>query len=400
MKYKKLAALIMAGGVLLSAGMLTGGCGSSQGIQSFKEIRKNNYAYVVTTINPFESDTPIMREYTGSVMALQEVPVSSQVSGTVMEKYIEGGEKVTQGQPLFKIDTRTYAANLAAAQATAAQAAANYENARRDLSRYEQLIASGAISKQTYDTQQAAVEAYRGVWDAAKAQVDLASTNLDDTVVTAPFDGTLSMNDVNIGTYASAGSTALVTISSADPIYVQFDMSENEYLSLTKDGGGTEALGDHLKLRLSDGSIYEETGKIVQINPSLTGGQLTLKAAFPNPNGLLVPGMFAAVVSDAQIAANSILIPTKALVQLLNKDMVDVVVDGKMAQKAVKVGPTYGIYTVIESGLTPDDVVIVEGQGKLQVGQAVEAKETTREELEKAAAEALNFQGGNSGRGK
>jgi membrane fusion protein (multidrug efflux system) len=394
MKYKKLAALIMAGGVLLSAGMLTGGCGSSQGQP------KQQQAMQVTTINPFESDTPIMREYTGSVMALQEVPVSSQVSGTVMEKYIEGGEKVTQGQPLFKIDTRTYAANLAAAQATAAQAAANYENARRDLSRYEQLIASGAISKQTYDTQQAAVEAYRGVWDAAKAQVDLASTNLDDTVVTAPFDGTLSMNDVNIGTYASAGSTALVTISSADPIYVQFDMSENEYLSLTKDSGGTEALGDHLKLRLSDGSIYEETGKIVQINPSLTGGQLTLKAAFPNPNGLLVPGMFAAVVSDAQIAANSILIPTKALVQLLNKDMVDVVVDGKMAQKAVKVGPTYGIYTVIESGLTPDDVVIVEGQGKLQVGQAVEAKGTTREELEKAAAEALNFQGGNSGRGK
>ena len=132
----------------------------------------------------------------------------------------------------------------------------------------------------------------------------------------------------------------------------------------------------------------------------MTGGQLTLKASFPNPNGLLVPGMFAAVVSDAQIAANSILIPTKALVQLLNKDMVDVVVDGKMAQKAVKVGPTYGIYTVIESGLTPDDVVIVEGQAKLQVGQAVDSKETTREELEKAAAEAVAIQGGNTGRGK
>lgn len=394
MKYKKLAALVMAGGFLVSAGMLTGGCGSSQGQQ------KQQQAMQVTTINPFESDTPIMREYTGSVMALQEVPVSSKVSGTVMEKYITGGERVTEGQPLFRIDTRTYAANLAAAQATAAQAAANYENARRDLSRYEQLIASGAISKQTYDTQKAAVEAYLGVWDAAKAQVDLASTNLTDTVVTAPFTGTLSMNDVNIGTYASAGSTALVTISSADPIYVQFDMSENEYLALTKENGGTDVLGDHLKLRLSDGSIYEETGKIVQINPSMTGGQLTLKASFPNPNGLLVPGMFAAVVSDAQIAANSILIPTKALVQLLNKDMVDVVVDGKMAQKAVKVGPTYGIYTVIESGLTPDDVVIVEGQAKLQVGQAVDSKETTREELEKAAAEAVAIQGGNTGRGK
>lgn len=98
------------------------------------------------------------------------------------------------------------------------------------------------------------------------------------------------MDDVNIGTFASAGQTPLVTISSADPLYVQFDMSESEYLSLTKNKSGTETLGDTLKLRLADGSIYQETGKIVQINPGLTGGQLTMKAAYANPDNLLVPG--------------------------------------------------------------------------------------------------------------
>ena len=387
MRYKKFAAAVMAAGFLLSGGVFLGGCGSSQQAAGQKQAIK------VTTFKPFKSDTPIMREYTGSIMALQEVPVRAKVSGTVMEKYITGGQQVTEGQPLYRLDTRNYNSQLANAQAQAAQAAANYENAATDLARYDQLIAAGAISQKVYDNQKAAADAYKGAMDAAQAQVDIASTNLSDTIVTAPFNGKLSMDDVNIGTFATAGTTALVTISS-DPIYVQFDMSENEYLSLNKDKNGTGRLGDALKLRLSDGSIYGETGKIVQVNPNLSGGQLSMKAAFPNPDNLLVPGMYAAVVSDNEIAKGSLLIPTKALVQLLNKDIVDVVVDGKITQKAVKTGGTYGIYTIIESGLDENDVIVVDGQNKVQVGQAVAPEETTKEKLEQDAADSVKGQSG------
>lgn len=388
MRYKKFAAAVMAAGFLLSGGVFLGGCGSSQQAAGQKQAIK------VTTFKPFKSDTPIMREYTGSIMALQEVPVRAKVSGTVMEKYITGGQQVTEGQPLYRLDTRNYNSQLANAQAQAAQAAANYENAATDLARYDQLIAAGAISQKVYDNQKAAADAYKGAMDAAQAQVDIASTNLSDTIVTAPFNGKLSMDDVNIGTFATAGTTALVTISSSDPIYVQFDMSENEYLSLNKDKNGTGRLGDALKLRLSDGSIYGETGKIVQVNPNLSGGQLSMKAAFPNPDNLLVPGMYTAVVSDNEIAKGSLLIPTKALVQLLNKDIVDVVVDGKITQKAVKTGGTYGIYTIIESGLDENDVIVVDGQNKVQVGQAVAPEETTKEKLEQDAADSVKGQSG------
>lgn len=388
MRYKKFAAAVMAAGFLLSGGVFLGGCGSSQQAAGQKQAIK------VTTFKPFKSDTPIMREYTGSIMALQEVPVRAKVSGTVMEKYITGGQQVTEGQPLYRLDTRNYNSQLANAQAQAAQAAANYENAATDLARYDQLIAAGAISQKVYDNQKAAADAYKGAMDAAQAQVDIASTNLSDTIVTAPFNGKLSMDDVNIGTFATAGTTALVTISSSDPIYVQFDMSENEYLSLNKDKNGTGRLGDALKLRLSDGSIYGETGKIVQVNPNLSGGQLSMKAAFPNPDNLLVPGMYAAVVSDNEIAKGSLLIPTKALVQLLNKDIVDVVVGGKITQKAVKTGGTYGIYTIIESGLDENDVIVVDGQNKVQVGQAVAPEETTKEKLEQDAADSVKGQSG------
>lgn len=388
MRYKKFAAAVMAAGFLLSGGVFLGGCGSSQQAAGQKQAIK------VTTFKPFKSDTPIMREYTGSIMALQEVPVRAKVSGTVMEKYITGGQQVTEGQPLYRLDTRNYNSQLANAQAQAAQAAANYENAATDLARYDQLIAAGAISQKVYDNQKAAADAYKGAMDAAQAQVDIASTNLSDTIVTAPFNGKLSMDDVNIGTFATAGTTALVTISSSDPIYVQFDMSENEYLSLNKDKNGTGRLGDALKLRLSDGSIYGETGKIVQVNPNLSGGQLSMKAAFPNPDNLLVPGMYASVVSDNEIAKGSLLIPTKALVQLLNKDIVDVVADGKIAQKPVKVGGTYGIYTIIESGLDENDVIVVDGQNKVQVGQAVDPEETSKDKLEQDARDSVQGQSG------
>ncbi len=379
----------MAAGFLISAGLMTGGCGSSK-----QQGQQGQQAVKVTTFKPFKSDTPIQREYTGSIMALQEVPVRSKVSGTVMEKYVKGGEHVIEGQPLFRLDTRTYSSNLAAAQAQVAQATATYENARKDLARYEELIANGAISRQAYDSQKSATEAYQAVVEAARSQAAIAADNLSDTIVTAPFTGTLSMDDVNIGTFASAGTTPLVTISSADPLYVQFDMSESEYLSLVKNKNGTNTLGDALKIRLADGSIYRETGKIVQINPSLTSGQLTMKASFANPDNLLVPGMYATIVSDAEVAKGSILVPTKALVQLLNRDMLDVVVDGKVQQKSVKLGATYGIYTIVESGIGEDDVIIVEGQNKVTVGQAVAPEETTREALEEEAVKNVSVQHG------
>ncbi len=382
MNYRKWLAATAAAAVL-TAGLLSG-CGSDQQ-QAMPNAK-------VDTFKVFTSDTPIQRQYTGTVEALQEVPVKAKVSGAVTEKYVSGGERVTAGQPLYRLDTRTYRSNLASAQADAARAAATYQNAQTDLARYEKLIAGGAISRQVYDTQKAAVSEYKSAVNAAQAQVQIARDNLNDTIVTAPFTGTLSMDDVNVGTYATAGTTPLVTISSSDPLYVQFDMSEAEYLNLVREHGGTSALGDSLKLQLSDGSEYGYTGKIVQINPSMNGGQISFKAAFPNPGNLLMPGMFTTVVSDSQVAANSLLVPTQAIIPLLDKNMVDVVVGGKVVQKPVNVIGTYGLYSIISSGLNPGDEVIVAGQAKVVSGQAVQAVEVTKATLEKQAKEAMTAQ--------
>lgn len=380
MKYKKWLAVSVLCTVAVT-GVFTGGCGKQQAAQ-------NAQATKVTTFRPFTSDTPIVYEYTGTVAALQEVPVRARVSGTIMEKYINGGDTVTEGQPLYRIDTRQYESALASARANQAQCGATYQNSLSDLARYDQLVAIDGISRQMYDTQKSLTEQYLAAYNAAGAQVQLAQDNLDDTIVRAPFNGKLSLDDVNIGTYATAGNTSLVTISSTDPIYITFDMSETEYLQMSRKNVNMNVWGNDLKLRLSDGSIYGSTGHIVQVSPGLTSGQLSLKAEFANPDGLLVPGMYGTIVSDTEIAANSLLIPTQALIPLLNKNMVDVVVDNKVMQKAVEVGGTYGNYTVITGGLSTDDVIIVEGQGKVTVGQPVAGEEISREKLEEQIAAA------------
>lgn len=380
MKFKKWLAVSVLCAVAVT-GVFTGGCGKQQAAQ-------NAQATKVTTFRPFTSDTPIVYEYTGTVAALQEVPVRARVSGTIMEKYINGGDTVTEGQPLYRIDTRQYESALASARANQAQCGATYQNSLSDLARYDQLVAIDGISRQMYDTQKSLTEQYLAAYNAAGAQVQLAQDNLDDTIVRAPFNGKLSLDDVNIGTYATAGNTSLVTISSTDPIYITFDMSETEYLQMFRKNVNMNVWGNDLKLRLSDGSIYGSTGHIVQVSPGLTSGQLSLKAEFANPDGLLVPGMYGTIVSDTEIAANSLLIPTQALIPLLNKNMVDVVVDNKVMQKAVEVGGTYGNYTVITGGLSTDDVIIVEGQGKVTVGQPVAGEEISREKLEEQIAAA------------
>lgn len=371
MAYRRFFLVALVTSAFLSTALFLGGCGGEK-----KGIPQQTLQ--VSVYKPFQADTPLRHEYSGTVMAMQKVPIRSSVSGLVMEKYVKGGEYVTEGQALYRIDTRNYASALAAAEAKAAQARATYENAKKDLARLDSLMESGAISEKMYDGQKAATEAYRSVYEAAQSQVDLAQNSMNDTVVKAPFSGTLSMDDIPVGTFVAAGQTSLVTLSSTNPLFVQFQMSENEYLA----NKGKTGEKKEWTLRLSDGTIYSEPGEVVQVDSGLQGGQLTMKAAFANPDNLLIPGMYAMIISDAEYKKGSLLIPTKAIIQLLNKDMVDVVVDGKVQQKNIKISGQSGIYTIVESGLSPDDVIIVEGQHKVRVGQEVEVKELTKSDVE------------------
>lgn len=319
---------------VLTIAALLAGCGANQSATK-APVAVNTYKVVA-------ADTPVKAEYSGTVTATDKVPVRPKISGRVVEKYVQGGQEVTEGQPLFRLDSRTYDAALAQAKATQAQSEANLANQQLNLRRYQTLASQDAIPQQTVTDQEAATQQQQAVVEANAAQVDAAQDNVDDTIVYAPFSGKLNVDDVPIGTFATAGSTALVTISSTNPVYVEFSISEAEYLQMTKpaaDNAGS--WGDHLLLRLSDGTMYPYEGHVTQVNHGMDGnsGSIIVKAVFDNPDNLLIPGLYATVVSDTQIQRNALSVPQRAVQQTLGKYYVSVIDGNGEAEPGSHAGP-------------------------------------------------------------
>lgn len=352
--------LFTMGVAVLTVAALLAGCGAQKGAQKG--------AVAVNTYKVTAEDTPVRAEYSGSVAATDKVPVRPKISGRVVEKYVQGGQDVVAGQPLFRLDSREYDAALQAAQANQAQAAANLANQQLNLRRYQTLASQDAISVQTVTDQEAATQQQQAVVEANAAQVQAAQDNVDDTIVYAPFSGKLNVDDVPIGTYATAGSTALVTISSTNPVFVEFSVSEAEYLQMTKktpDAPGS--WGDHLQLRLSDGTMYAYEGHVTQVNHGMDGnsGSIVVKAVFDNPDNLLIPGLYGTVISDTQVQQKALLVPQRAVQQTLGKYFISVINDkGEAEMKEVKPGQKVGKFWIINEGLNDGDTIIVDGYQK------------------------------------
>ncbi|MDU7910791.1 MAG: efflux RND transporter periplasmic adaptor subunit [Veillonella parvula] len=354
-RYSRMLAALVVSAVMVA------GCGSNQ--QQAGDVSVN--AYKITA-----SDAQVNQTYAGTVVAENSVAVHARVTGYVVEKYVKGGEQVVAGQPLYRIDSRQYEASLANAEAQAAQANANYKNAEVDLNRYETLAQQDAIAQQRVDTQRSTAEQAKAAYEAYEASVKIAQDNLGDTMVYAPYSGTLRMDDIDMGTFVQAGSTTLVTIDSIDPIFVEFSMTEQEYLDFMK--------------KLADGETYNQPGSIVQAAKSLdqSTGKLVLKASFPNPDHLLLPNMFATVISPGQKLKDAILVPSRAILQIMDKNFIYVVnADGVVEQKSVEVGGTSGNDTIIKAGLAPGDTIIVDGLTKVKNGVKVNAKLLSKEQL-------------------
>ena len=347
--------------VLTVSALLVAGCGSQQ--QQGTDVAVNSYKIV-------SQNAQVDQTYTGTIKAENSVAVHARVTGYVVEKYVKGGDQVVAGQPLYRIDSRQYESNVATAEANVARANADYQNAETDLGRYETLASQDAIARQRVDTQRSAAEQAKAAVEAQQAALKIAQDNLGDTIIYAPYSGTLSIDAVDVGTFVNAGSTTLVTIDSVDPIFVEFSMTEQEYLEFMNSRSGDETSGTNLKLRLANGEEYKSgVGSVVQAARTLdpSTGKLILKASFPNPDHLLSPNMFATVISPGEQLTNAILVPTKAIVQIMDKNFVYVIgQDGTVSQKAIELGGTTGAFTIVKSGLVDGDEIVVDGLTKVK----------------------------------
>ena len=365
LKYTKTKILFIAL-ITLFTTTLFAGCNEEQ--EQTQQARKAQ----VKAMKVIQRDTPLTSEFAGQIMAADEVKVQSKVSGNVVEKYVTGGQFVSEGQPLYKIDSRQYESAVLKARADLAQSEATLNNARIDLYRDQKLLEDEAIAEQVVTTQLATVRAYEATKAANEALLQTAMDNLEDTMIYSPMSGQLSVDDVAVGTFVTAGQTNLVTIGSSNPIYAQFSVSESEYLKfLNIQSMKSEAMPIDVTLTLADGTEYPFIGQIVESDREMANntGSLTIKALFPNPSGLLLPGMFARVKLSGDTRPNSILVPQRSVQQLLGKSFVMVVgKDGRSEARTVTLGDKVGSYYIIESGITPQDTVVVEGLTNLQEG--------------------------------
>ncbi|MHC1714270.1 MAG: efflux RND transporter periplasmic adaptor subunit [Acidaminococcaceae bacterium] len=369
---------VMALALVIASMLAVTGCGGKQAAGPAETL--------VKSMQVIKRDTPIVYEYSGFVEAQNEVQMKARVTGMITEKYVNGGDKVEKGQLMFVIDSRTYQAASWNYQAQVASAQADLSRVRRDADRYQKLYEQGAISKQTLDNTMAELEQSEAKVEAQKALLSSAQVDLGETNVVAPFSGKVSANDLAVGTFVTSGTTVLATISNSDPVRVKFSLAEAEYLKLvaTKAADGTAPL-ENLTIVLADGSTYPLKGKLTQVDRNISEGTgtLTLKAEFDNPDKMLLPGMFAHLQANVGTKKDALLVPQRAVTEIMYKTFVYVVnSENKVEMKEVKLGARVGRLWVVESGLDGTENIIVEGTQKVKKGSAVKAEAMTEQDLD------------------
>lgn len=387
------AKLTAAAAFFAASSIFFGGCGQDE--QKQAQAPKAQ----VKAMKVIQRDTPLASEYAGHLVGTEEVKIQSKVSGNVVEKLVVGGQFVEAGQLLYRIDSRQYEsavlqaqAQLAQAQAVLEQSVATYNNSLTDLRRDEALLAEAAIAEQVVANQAAKVRADEATCAANEAAIyaceaalKTARENLADTEIYAPMSGKLGVDDVAIGTFVSAGQTTLVTLGTPDPIFAQFSISESDYLHfMTVQGMQSEHNPIDVTITLSDGNEYPFEGRIVEVDRELgnSTGSLIMKALFPNPSGLLMPGMFARVKLSGEVIPKAILVPQRSVQQLLGKSFVMVVGnENKSEARTVELGDQVGSYFVVTSGINTSDTVIVEGLTNLREGIDLDVKTVTPGEM-------------------
>ncbi len=331
----------------------------------------------VQTISQRTTTLPL--EIVAEIKALSEVEIRPRSSGLVTKLMFQPGQRVKEGQPLAEIDSRPYDEAVIDAQAKLAESEANLARSRQDVARYQPLLADNAIPRQTYDQAVAQERANSSVVDARKSGLERARLDRSYAEVRSPISGQIGLQKLEVGALATAGQTVLATVSTLDPMVAYFNVAETEYLAYVKRAQAANKpvaqSGSYpVELVLADGSVYAHPGKVDFADRALNAGTgtLTLRAVFPNPEDLLRPGMSTRVRVVSDVAENAILVPQKAITEMLGKQFATVVgADNKVQQRPIKTGARLGDLWLIEDGLKPGEVIVVDGLQKARPGVTV-----------------------------
>jgi membrane fusion protein (multidrug efflux system) len=357
--------------IIVALAMLAAAC------QGAKDSGKDDVPEVgYRVVRP--TSVPIMTELPGRITALRMAEVRPQISGVIEKQLFREGSIVRQGQPLYQIDSSIYRAAVDQASANLASAQASAQAAVAKADRYRPLAKAQAIAEQDYTDAAAAARQARASVEQTRAALNSAQINLRFTRVPAPITGRIGRSLVTEGALVTNNqSQPLAVISVLDPIYVDIQQSSADMLRLRRQlaKGGAAPMRAEVSLTLDDGSTYGHRGTVefseVTVDPS--SGTVTLRARFPNPEGLLLPGMFVRAQFAQSSVNNAFLIPQAALTRdpKGNAQVYVVGKDNKADIRPVEVARTVGNDWVVTSGLKAGDRIVTQGLGKLRAGQAV-----------------------------
>ena len=311
--------------------------------------------------------------YPATVTPLNQVDIKPQVSGNIINIFFKDGQHVVKGQKLYEIDQQQYIGAYDQAVANLNVAKANLAKSQQDADRYQDLAKQDAIAKQTLDHQLADLESSKRQVEAAQANVSSVQTNLKYSVIYAPFDGTIGISQVKIGTSVYQ-QTLLNSVSSDDPVAVDIAINQDEIPHfITYLDKGTNPKDSIFTVILPDGSVYPYPGHLSLLDRSVDPQTGTIKARliFSNSKGYLKAGITTNVRVKHNAAENSLLIPYKAVVEQLGEYFVFVVKDNKALQHKINLGNRINDKIIVRSGVVQGDSVVTEGVQKLRDSSAV-----------------------------
>ncbi|HKR86768.1 MAG TPA: efflux RND transporter periplasmic adaptor subunit [Phenylobacterium sp.] len=321
---------------------------------------------------------PLEIELAGRTSAYETSDVRPQVSGLIQARRFEEGSIVKQGQTLYEIDPSLYRAAVSQAQANLANAEANRTAAQAKAARYKPLAAIEAVSKQDYTDAVAAAQQAAAQVEQMRAALQTAKINLAFTRVPAPIGGQVGRSLVTTGALVTSGQTgAMTTIARLDPIYVDIQQSSTDLVALRRQlaSGGVMPSSATVRLVLEDGTLYPLPGRLEFTEPLVdpSTGSVTLRARFPNPHNLLLPGMFVRAQLSQATVRNAILAPQQAVSRAPNGDATVLVIgpDNKATLRQIKATRTVGDKWLVTDGLAAGERLITEGLIRIKPGQTV-----------------------------
>ncbi|MDY0282146.1 MAG: efflux RND transporter periplasmic adaptor subunit [Salinivirgaceae bacterium] len=377
----------------LSSLLLLGGCESGHGQQQAGPPPTPEVATV--TIEPRQVE--LTTELPGRTCAYLIAEIRPQVNGIIQKRLFKEGSDVKAGQLLYQIDPAPFQVAFDSAKASLGKAQANLPSIRLRAERYKELLVDRAVSRQDYDDAAAAVEQARAEIEYWKTQVEAARINLGYTRVTAPISGRIGRSSVTDGALVTAYQpTSLATIQQLDPIYVDVSQSSSELLrlrrnletgTLSNDGESGKQVG----ILLEDGTPYPLEGTLqfrdVTVDPAT--GSFTLRIVVPNPEHLLLPGMFVRAVVQEGIAEQAILVPQQGVSRNPKGEPVALIVDdsGTVQQRMLTLDRAIDDQWLVSSGLSAGERLIVEGMLNVRPGDSAKAVPLTSR---KAVAQSPN----------